>query len=235
MKGAFRRFVQGPATRWGIRSGHHLVVAIGRTWRVRHVGRESVERARGGGGSVVYVFTHGVLLPLSFTHRNRDVQVLISESRDGEIITHITGNLGYGAVRGSSSRGGAEAVIRMARRAREGHDLAIAPDGPRGPRGSVAPGTVQIATRGRVPIVPVGVASDRAWRARSWDRFLVPKPFARVWVVYGAPIDPSGSRSEGDLGSIVARVEKGMADVEAEAEAYASGRRRAQSALRIPA
>ena len=102
---AWRAFLAGPVTDLAIRVGHLLVLSLGRTWRIRHVGNENVDRARAGRGAVLYVFSHGVLLPLSFTHRSRDIQVLISESRDGEIIARVTGKLGFGSVRGSSSRG----------------------------------------------------------------------------------------------------------------------------------
>jgi len=222
---AWRRFVQGPLTRWAIAGGPRILLSLGSTWRVRYVGREDVDAARfAAGGPVLYALSHGVLLPLVFAHRDRGVRVLISESRDGEIIARIVARLGFVPVRGSSSRGGAEAVIRMAKEARAGWDLAITPDGPRGPRGSVAPGALAIATRGRVPIIPVGVAADRAWRARSWDRFLVPKPFARVYVAYGAPLDPQA-----------ASVEEGLARVEAQAEDCLRGRCAAERALRVPA
>jgi hypothetical protein len=103
--------------------------------------------------------------------------------------------------------------------AREGRDLAITPDGPRGPRGSVGPGAVIISARGGIPVVPVGVAARPAWRARSWDRFLVPLPFARVWVVYGPAVRP-GAEPSGDDD---ARIAEAMAAVEREAARYPAG------------
>ncbi len=165
--------------------GHRLLRLLGGTWRVRFAGGEHVERARAERGAVLYVCTHGAILPLVYTHRNRGAQVLISESRDGEIITRITARMGFGAVRGSSTRGGERAVVELAKRARAGHDLAITPDGPKGPRGSVGPGTALVASRAGIAIIPVGVAADRAWRASSWDRFLVPLVRARIAVAYG--------------------------------------------------
>jgi lysophospholipid acyltransferase (LPLAT)-like uncharacterized protein len=218
-------------TALAIRAGHLLLLLMGRTWRIRHVGTANVDRARAERGPVLYVFTHGVLLPLVFTHRSRGIQVLISESRDGEIIARVTGRLGFGAVRGSSTRGGGRAVVRMAALGREGHDLGITPDGPRGPRGSVAPGTVLVSVRGAVPIVPLGVASRPAWRARSWDRFLVPPPFARVWVVYGAAIAPDPASP----GEAAERVARAMQAVEQEASGYAEGATRPERSVRAPA
>ncbi len=217
MSGAF---VKGPLTRFAIANGHRVLRALGATWRIRHWGAGSVAAARQSRGPVLYAFTHGVLLPLAFTHRGRNVQLLISESRDGEIITQITSRLGFGAARGSSSRGGAKAVLRLARLGREGHDLAITPDGPRGPRGSVAPGVRLVAERAEVPIVPVGVAARPAWHARSWDRFLVPPPGARVWVGYGPALRPEPDEDDDALARRIARA---MADVEAECLRLANG------------
>lgn len=227
-----KKFIQGPLTRFAIANGHHLVLALGRTWRIRHDAARAVDAARRGNGPVMYVFTHGVLLALAYTHRRRAIQILISESRDGEIITRISGKLGFGASRGSSTRGGERAVLRLAAKGRAGYDLAITPDGPKGPRGTVGPGPAIVAARSGVPIVPVGVAADRAWRARSWDRFLIPKPGARVWVTYGAPIHVR--RGEERL-ALTERVERAMADVEASAQRRLEGVEPPQGPQQVPA
>jgi lysophospholipid acyltransferase (LPLAT)-like uncharacterized protein len=193
-----------------------------------------VAAARRDGGPVLYCFTHGVLLPLAFTHRRRGIQVLISESRDGEMIARVVERLGFGTVRGSSSRGGLRALAELIARGREGRDLAVTPDGPRGPRGSAEPGAVIVAAKAGVPLVPVGVAAGAAWRAKSWDRFLVPKPFARVWVVYGTAIGVV----EGDVGraaDLSRELERAMAAVEAEAESCARGRCADADASGVPA
>jgi lysophospholipid acyltransferase (LPLAT)-like uncharacterized protein len=235
VKGAWKRFLRGPVTAAAIAAGHFLVVALGRTWRVRHVGEERVARARfgPGRGPVLYAFTHGVLLPLTFTHRDRGIRVLVSQSRDGEIIARILGRLGFDTARGSSTRGGDRAALRLAAMGREGHDLAVTPDGPRGPRGSVAPGVAIVAARGAAPIVPVAVASRPAWNARSWDRFLVPPPLARVWVVYGDPIEVPAGAAPGP-GAVAERLRGALVAAEAEAARYAGGEAPA-AAVRLPA
>lgn len=232
MRGAWRSFLRGPATDAAIRFGHRLILALGSTWRIRHVGAEHVERARFGEGPVLYAFPHGALLPLSFTHRDRNVRILVSESRDGEIITRITRKLGFDAVRGSSSRGGERAVIRMCALAREGLDLAITPDGPRGPRGSVGRGVLLVAARAGLPIVPVGVAARAAWRARSWDRFLVPLPFALVWVVYGPALRIPDA---GEGTAARERVHAAIVDAERQAWSCAAGVAPATGVRRVPA
>jgi hypothetical protein len=215
--------------------GHVFLKALGHTWDIRHVGGDLVDRARLGAGPVLYVFTHGVLLPLAFTHRNRSIHVLISESKDGEVITRITERLGFVSVRGSTSKGGERAILRMASRGSRGYDLAITPDGPRGPRGSVAGGVALVASRGELPIVPLAVAADRAFRARSWDRFLVPLPGARVWVVYRAPIRVERA-AEGDALHALAKViEASLQEAEEEAIRCAQGGTRPERALQVPA
>jgi lysophospholipid acyltransferase (LPLAT)-like uncharacterized protein len=114
--------------------------------------------------------------------------------------------------------------------ARAGRDLAVTPDGPRGPRGSVAPGAARVAAATGIPIVPVGVSASRAWRARSWDRFLVPKPGARVWVTYGEPF-----RVEVPDDAARDRIARGMEAVEARAVDCATGRESPPDARKEPA
>jgi lysophospholipid acyltransferase (LPLAT)-like uncharacterized protein len=232
---ARRRFVQGPLTDVAITFGHRLLLALGTTWRVRHVGGAAVRAARRDGRGVLYALTHGVLLPLAYTHRNRGVRLLISESRDGEIITRITDRLGYASVRGSSTRGGRRALVEMVRVAGEGHDLAVTPDGPRGPRGHASPGAVVIAERSGLPIVPVAVGTSRGWRASSWDRFLVPAPGARVWVVYGPPYRPESGGEGSGVEVECRRLERAMEAAEEAAVALAAGDAAADEPGRAPA
>ena len=116
------------------------------------------------------------------------MSVLISEHGDGEIIARVAMDLGYRTVRGSTSRGAARALLGLVRELQDGHDLAITPDGPRGPAKSYAPGTLIVAQRSGAPIVPVVVSTNWAWRLKSWDGFVIPRPFARVTVAYGEPI-----------------------------------------------
>ena len=122
--------------------------------------------------------------------------MLISEHGDGEIIARIAESLGYRTVRGSTSRGAARALIELAREVEDGHDLAITPDGPRGPAKSVAPGVAVVANRSAAPVIGAAVFAPSAWRLKSWDRFLIPRPFARVSIAYSdsALIDAGDSR-----------------------------------------
>ncbi len=136
---------------------------------------------------MVLAFWHGQMVAVLGAHPP-GVGVLISEHRDGEIISQVIARFGHFSIRGSSSRGGSRALLEAVREVKNGHDVAFTPDGPRGPRHSYAPGALMLAQRTGAPIVSIGTYADRLWRLSSWDRFEIPKPFARVTVVYGAPL-----------------------------------------------
>src|SRR5690606_37263648 len=115
--------------------GTGLVAALFATTRLRREGAEHFERFRASGTPIVFVFWHGQLLPLVHYHRRQGIVVLVSEHVDGEYITRVIRRNGFGAVRGSSTRGGTKGLKALVRAARAGHDLALTPDGPRGPHG----------------------------------------------------------------------------------------------------
>ena len=166
-----------------------LMVGLSRTWRIRCTGDYLERDARMKAGErCIYAFWHARLLPLVITHRGRGVGVLISRHRDGEWIAQVLEALGYTTARGSSTRGGEAATLSMLGYAAEGRSLAISPDGPRGPARRVKPGLLYLAGRTGLPVVPIVSAGNPVWILRSWDRFRIPKPFARVQIAYGAPL-----------------------------------------------
>jgi hypothetical protein len=128
------------------------------------------------------------MLPLLYHHRNEGVTVLISEHRDGELIARIAESLGFRTVRGSSSRGASRALVGLARELEAGHDVAITPDGPRGPARSFAPGALIAAQRANAPVIAVGVWAEPVWQLRTWDRFKIPRPFSRIRIAYSDPV-----------------------------------------------
>jgi len=119
-----------------------------------------------------------------FPHRKGTA--LTSASKDGDWIAAFMSVFGIGAIRGSSSRRGMKAVFEMLAAAGDG-DLAITPDGPRGPRYHLNPGALLIAQRAGLPIAPIGVEFSRAWRTTGWDGFFIPKPFAKVVITLDKP------------------------------------------------
>lgn len=138
-------------------------------------------------GRYIYAFWHENILLLAYQYGRPDVHVLISQHADGELITQVAQWLGFNVVRGSSTRGGVQALRHCLRAAESGH-LAVTPDGPRGPRRHVHDGLIYLAARTGLPIVPIGIGYCRPWRARSWDRFAVPRPWTRGRCVSGTPI-----------------------------------------------
>lgn len=171
------------------RIGPVLLRLLGSSWRATEIHIERVERVHESGRPAVFTFWHGVLLPLEYICRGRNIQVLSSWHRDGEISARLMTALGYGVVRGSSTRGSARGLLRMLARAVEGLDLAVTPDGPRGPAERVKRGVFYLAEKSGGTLLPVGVGAARAKRMSSWDSFMVPLPFSRVAVVYGEPLE----------------------------------------------
>lgn len=173
-------------TRIAIRFGHLAFRVLSATWRMNTPGWEQYVARRQRGERTVLVLWHGQML-MCIKAQALPLAVMISEHRDGEILARVLKLLGHSAVRGSSSRGGARALLEAARALAQGADVGVTPDGPRGPQHSFAPGAVALAFRAGAPIVSMAATADRAWRLRSWDKFEIPKPFARVTVVYSEP------------------------------------------------
>jgi hypothetical protein len=138
-------------------------------------------------GWFIYAFWHENLLLPAYLYGRPDIYVLVSQHADGQLIAEVCGHLGFRLIRGSTTRGGVEAVRRMLRCGRQAH-LAITPDGPRGPRRRVQPGVVYVAAKTGLPIVAAGFGYERAWRMNSWDRFALPRPWCRAACVLAAPI-----------------------------------------------
>jgi len=174
-------------SRFALLLGRAALNLLARTWRFRVLNSEALRQLRSARQSFIFALWHGHLLPLLWYHRDQSVMVLISEHRDGELVARAASSLGFGLIRGSSTRGADRALISIVRELQAGHEVAITPDGPRGPAAKFAPGALVAAQRSDSFILPVVAVADRAWRLRSWDRFMIPKPFARVTIAYGNP------------------------------------------------
>jgi len=203
--------------------GSIVVQLLGWTWRIVRVDMDAYEAELAAGNRCIFAFWHARMLPLVFTHRRRGIAVLVSRHRDGELITQIIHRLGFSTARGSSTRGGEEGVREMLSLASEGHLLAITPDGPRGPAERVKPGLIYLASRSGWPVVPVGAAAQPVWLLKSWDRFRVPRPFARVAVAYGAPIQIPREMDANEAERFRQEVETAIASVTATADRRATG------------
>jgi lysophospholipid acyltransferase (LPLAT)-like uncharacterized protein len=183
------------------------VRALGATLRLTEAGVESMQTLWEDPRPLIYAVWHGRILMVPWLsarfERARAVRVLASRSRDGELVARWVARFGMSVVRGSSSRGGAGALRALAAAVRAGHDVAVVPDGPRGPRERLQAGLVVLAAVTGAPVIPLGFAARPARRLHSWDRFLVPLPFARAAVVFGkaatVPRDADREHARADL------------------------------------
>ena len=197
MSGAGYPWWTGPAT-WLAAT---VLGAVGGTWRIDRVGMDALDARAEAGERFIYAFWHSRILSLAWAHRDRNVAVLISQHRDGELIARTVQRLGYVTPRGSSTRGGATGMREVLEYAERGHLVAVTPDGPRGPKEQVKPGVIQLASRLGWPLIPAGSAAHSEKRLNSWDGFRIPHPFTRVAIGYGEPLHVPQDLSEEDVGA----------------------------------
>lgn len=165
-----------------------LLRLLRRSVRIRFHDEATIRAWERGEQRFLLAFWHRHLPLMRYAYRGRRMSVLVSRSKDGELIARTMAHLGIDTSRGSSSRGGSAGLREMLRAARAGSDIAITPDGPRGPLREVQPGVVLLAAATGLPLIPVAIAASRARELRSWDRMPIPLPGSRVEVVYGAPL-----------------------------------------------
>ena len=182
--------IEGRPARWLIAVGFRILQLWSLTLRYK------IEDRAGVVGKVTaqnYIASlwHNRLLIFPFVLRrffpDRHGAALISASRDGELLADAIKRFGYDVVRGSSSRLGASAILQLSQTLASGRDVVITPDGPRGPAYELGPGVVFLAQKSGAAVVPVNIEYSSCWRLKSWDRFILPRPFAKVHVIIGSP------------------------------------------------
>lgn len=209
--------------------GAGLIKLWSYTLRVRREGSAAVEDLVARDERFILAFWHRRLfmMPLAYPFRRRDAQgnlrgvaILSSDSRDGERSAATWRWFGIHAVRGTASDDGARALVRMIQAVKQGWDFGITPDGPRGPLMTLKPGTVALARKTGAWIVPVSLAFDRSFELKTWDRMVIPLPFAACTIRYGTPyrIPPKG-----DDAPETARLQSEMDDLERWAEGITRG------------
>ncbi len=191
-------------------------------------GPDHLDRRRERG---IYAFWHEtILFP---TRLKVKIRVLISHHADGELIARVCRHLGFDLVRGSSRRGGTQALMDLANDGKSGH-LFVTPDGPRGPRRKVQLGLVFLAAFTGLPIIPCGIGYRHAWRFNSWDRFALPWPWTTAVCVSGTAIRVPPRLNRRELERYRDLVEERMAEVTAAAESIAAGKRVIQASRDEP-
>jgi len=200
--------------------GSWFLRALGATLRMRIFGTRYLhERRKGATKRVVYAFWHCHILPLVLAYKGEGGRVMISEHRDGELIARVVERFGFTTERGSTTRGGAKALRALIRLKRDPSmcDLALTPDGPRGPARRAQSGSVYLASKTGFPLVPIGVALDRPRKLNSWDRFQIPRFFSRCAIVVGEEIPVDGTLTDDQAEATCRLLEERLARAEKEA------------------
>ncbi len=174
-----------------------MIRVLGVTWRIEIRGEERLKRARKMSDRVIFAFWHGRLLALTWSQRNRNVHVLASEHYDGDLMGKTIEWLGFGHLKGSTTRGGGRALRELKGVLADGYDIGLTVDGPKGPRGRVQQGATELSRLTSSSVVPISNTARGRKIFNSWDRFQIPVPFAKVIVEYGEPLlAPAGARAE---------------------------------------
>ena len=163
-------------------------VLLGWTTRIYWFKTEQASQLEKQGKGLIYAAWHNQQLFLLYPYKNQKIAPLISQSSDGEYIARVLPHFGMQAVRGSTTRGGARALIKLLQAARKGYRPMLTPDGPRGPIYTVQPGILFLAKKLGWPIIPVGTALTHKFKAGSWDKMRVPLPFGKTALTYGKAI-----------------------------------------------
>lgn len=192
-----------------------LICFLGATLRLRTPGYEKVKDLPTG---MIVCGWHGKSLIPGYFFRKRGFWVVISHSRDGEVQNTVFSKLGYQVIRGSTGRGGVRAAVEAIRALRKGGNMAMTPDGPRGPSGVVQGGVMLMAQKSGAALVPVGISAKPRWLAPAWDRYMVPWPFARAVFLFGDPIYVPENASEERVEELRLELERKIHEAEAAAE-----------------
>ena len=191
-----------------------LVRVVGLTWRFEATAEEGVTPLLygRGAGAQIFCFWHQCVLPCAVYYRSTHATILISRSFDGELVTRVLALFGFRAVRGSSSRGARVGLLGLADVIARGEPAIFTADGPRGPIYQTKMGPIKLAQLTGAPIGAFHLEPEHAWKMKSWDRFLVPKPFTRIVVSWGpwthVPADLPAEEFEAKRMELNAAIEK---------------------------
>jgi hypothetical protein len=182
--------IEGRPARWLVAIGFRVLQLWVRTLRYEIDDRAGVV-GKPADQNYIGALWHNRLLTFPFVLRrffsNRHGAALISASRDGDLLADAITRFGFDVVRGSSSRLGASAILQLTDVLASGGDVVITPDGPRGPAYELGPGIIYLAQKSRAAVLPVNMEYSSCWRLKSWDRFILPRPFAKICVIIGQP------------------------------------------------
>jgi len=197
--------------------GYPVINALGHTLRWRIEGAHHYDAVVASGRPPIMAFWHGRILPATYYFRHRGIVVITSENFDGEWIARIIERFGFGTARGSSSRGGLKAMLKLVRDMEQGKPAGFTVDGPRGPARIAQPGAIWLARASGNPVLPFHIEASSHWTANSWDRTQIPKPFSTIALVIGEPLDVPADTTDEQLESARQELERRLGALETRA------------------
>jgi len=197
--------------------GYRICAALGATLKWRVEGLHHYDEIVRGGHQPIMGFWHGRILPATIYFKRRGIVVITSENFDGEWIAGIIERFGYRTARGSTSRGGAKALVQMKHDMEAGRPTGFTLDGPRGPARVAQPGAVWLSKATGNPVLPFHLEASRHWTVNSWDRTQIPKPFSTVALIVGQPFVVPGDADDAQIEAWRRRLEQDLQTLEARA------------------
>ena len=184
-----------------------MIRGLGRSWRWELPGGVPEGAFTNPPRPAIYVFWHRCILPIAWFARDRGFGVLVSQHFDGELISQVAERLGYRLFRGSSTRGGQDALLAMTAALERGQPIALTVDGPRGPKFQAKGGAIRLAEATGAPIYALHASPRHAWTMRSWDQLQVPKPFTRLRGVWSGPLQVAAGASAEEMEGLRLRMQ----------------------------
>lgn len=204
----------------GTKLGWIFILLLGKSTKITYFNREVWDSLVVSGKAFIGLIWHGrILLPI-YAHRNLNVVAMVSQHGDGEMIAQIIHKLGYRTVRGSSTRGGIKAFHAMLAELKKAAICTVMPDGPKGPRQKLKSGVIYMAQRSGAPLLPLTFSSDKHIIVKSWDRFMIFKPFSRSIIMYGKPITVPSDLTTEQVEKFRTDLEQNMIQLEKHADEY---------------
>lgn len=198
-----------------------IINILCRLVKIKVLGKEFYLKAKESGTKIIFILWHGRIIVPIFLHRNQGIRPLVSLSRDGDFAAMVLEGFGYKPIRGSSSKGGKEAFQKM-KEALETSEIAIIPDGPRGPGKVLKPGCIYLAQQTGAVLIPVSFSCKKRKFLRGWDKHLIFPPFTKCVMIYGEPIRIPKDLSQEEIENFRKEIEKKLIDLDEMADKLAS-------------
>ncbi len=199
---------------------HGAVNVLCKTLKIDVHNSKGIDELLSSNKNVVFAFWHGTMLIPWYLQRENNFAALVSQSKDGDLLANILNKWKYDVARGSSHRGGKEALEVLLKKVDEHHSISITPDGPTGPSRVMKAGAVIVAQRSSTPLVLCGIGSKNKYALNSWDKFEIPKFFSRVNVVYSDPIFIEKDLEKDEVSKIIDDCNERLNELQTEAEKF---------------